>query len=73
MGSIIYFAVIIYAVLGLGLGLGLDRLGVRFSVNPDPKTPYFKKKLDPDSDPGPDRAFCSHPFKRVRGFMIEYA
>ena len=49
------------------------RLGVRFSVNPDPKTPYFKKKLDPDSDPGPDRAFCSHPFKRVRGFIIEYA
>ena len=71
MGSIIYYFK--NAVLGLGFGLGLDRLGVRFSVNPDPKTPYFKKKLDPDSDLGPDRAFCSHPFKIVRGFMIEYA
>ena len=50
------------------------RLGVRFSVNPNPKTAYFKKKsLDPDSDPGPDRPFCSHTFKRVLGFVIEYA
>ena len=43
------------------------RSGIRVSVNPNPKTAYFKEKLDPD------RAFYSHPFKRVLGFVIKYA
>ena len=43
------------------------RSGIRVSVNPNPKTAYFKEKLDPD------RTFYSNPFKRVLGFVIKYA